>query len=307
MTKKKSTATTVYKSNLLINARYSLKLCEHRVILLCLQKIKNPKDPNTPRTFRLTADDYSRQFRTSKTNAYRDLKEALDSLWQREVFLDHTTEVEQETGRIVNERWRKIRWVTSQEYVSGQGWAEVTFHEEMMPLLTALKGRFSSYDSSHVSLFQSTYSHRIYELLIQFRDFGRREFELEQLSSILELEGKYANWSDLRRFVIDTAVKEINGHSDIDVTYETRKRGRAVAYITFYFHHKAQQSLLIEAPEEAQNKIEHAWERQGYRSPGEYQEALELARRHGVTFHSAKDFVNFRARMGAGMIKPGSV
>src|SRR5690606_40827155 len=60
--------------------------------------------------------------------------------------------------RSVNERWRKIRWVTSQEYVSGQGWAEVTFHEEMMPLLTALKGRFSSYDSSHVSLFQSTYS-----------------------------------------------------------------------------------------------------------------------------------------------------
>src|SRR5690606_30247585 len=201
MSKRKNTATTVYKSNLLINARYSLKLSEHRVILLCLQKI-NPKDSNSPRTFRLEAADYARQFRTSRPNAYRDLKEALDGLWEREVYIDLSTEIDQEGGKIVNERYRRIRWVVSQEYAKGQGWAEVTFHEEMMPFLTALKGRFSSYDTAYVSLFQSAYAHRIYELLIQYRDFGRREFEVKVLSAILELDGKYQNWSDLRRFVI---------------------------------------------------------------------------------------------------------
>lgn len=296
MTRKKTT-TTVYKSNLLINARYSLKLCEHRVILLCLQKIKNPADPNTPRTYRLHADDYARQFKTTKSNAYRDLKEALDGLWQREVYLDHTQEIDSNTGRVISERWRKIRWVTSQEYASGQGWAELTFHEEMMPFLTALKGRFSSYDSVYVSLFQSTYSHRIYEMLIQYRDFGRREFELDELMEILELNGKYKKFADFRRFVLDAAVREINTHSDIEVHYETRKTGRAVTHILFVFAHKMQQALLIEQPAETQSKIEMAWETQGYRTPGEYREAMELAQRHGIRFHSAKDYFAFLMRL----------
>ena len=43
---------------------------------------------------------------------------------------------------------------------------------------------------------------------------------------MFELQNKYPVWADLKRWVIDQAVKEINEFSPLSVTYETKKTGR---------------------------------------------------------------------------------
>jgi plasmid replication initiation protein len=292
MTKKKKT--TVYKSNLLVEARYSLKLCEHRLLLLCIAQIDPTSSP--PQTsFRVHAEDYSRQFRVRLSNAYRDLQEAVDSLWARELTVEHEREID-ESGKVVNERFRQVRWITERGYATGEGWAELTFYEKLMPYLTNLKNRFSLYDMKDVSLFRTTYAHRIYEWLAQYRKIGVRDLELDWMIDRLELDGKYKLWNDFRRNVLDLALRDINRTSDMDVKYEPIKSGRAVRSVRFVFQPRLQQMLPIEPPGEAQAKIEHAWESQGYRTPGEYREAMSVAEKHGVAFHNARDYFRFQIR-----------
>ena len=48
----------------------------------------------------------------------------------------------------------------------------------------------------------------------------------------------YALFADLRRKVIDTAVKEINLYSDLDVSWKPIKEGRKVVKIAFCITHK---------------------------------------------------------------------
>ena len=52
------------------------------------------------------------------------------------------------------------------------------------------------------------------------------EISVVDLRWMFELQNKYPVWADLKRWVIDQAVKEINEFSPLSVTYETKKTGR---------------------------------------------------------------------------------
>ena len=222
------TKNLVVKSNRLIEAGYKLTLQEQRIILFCITKIK-PKEPLPSKTFCISASDYAEMFGIKAKNAYKELKETINSLYNRNVKIyNRESNIEGE-----------LRWVQKKLYFNNDGYAEVTLTDELIPFLSELQETFTMYNIENVSGMKSVYAIRMYELLKQFKIFGKRKITLDWLRERLQIEGIYSAFADLKRRVIDPALKEINELSDLSVSYSLDKQNsRKVKEIEFIFHKK---------------------------------------------------------------------
>ena len=67
----------------------------------------------------------------------------------------------------------------------------------------------------------------------RFLSLGKCEYSLEYLRQLLDLKNKYSNVKDLRRWVLEPAVNELNTHTNIDVMMEPLREGRKVIGFAF--------------------------------------------------------------------------
>ena len=93
-----------------------------------------------------------------------------------------------------------------------------------------------------VLAFGSRYSLRLYEIVALRVGLDHKTsemFDLEDLRSRLGVPvGKMKAWADLRRFVLEPAIAEVNQLSGLKVAYEVVKRRRAVTAITLSWAQK---------------------------------------------------------------------
>ena len=113
--------------------------------------------------------------------------------------------------------------------------ARVVLHEDVLPYLTQLKTQFTQIMLNDVTGFGSYYSYRIYLMMMQFKTTGYCAINLEDFRKALELEDKYEATKDLRKWVIDTAINEINEKSPYKVKYEMLKTGRRFTHLELKF------------------------------------------------------------------------
>lgn len=138
--------------------------------------------------------------------------------------------------------WLKVTMLASAEYLKGQGIIELEVSEKLRPYLVDLKNNFTSYKLHSVLSLTSKYAKRIYELASQWKDIGEtRIYSLDEFKFMLALKdplGKeqeqYVQISNLKKFVLDIAVKQINEHTDLQVSYELIKEGRSYQQVRFY-------------------------------------------------------------------------
>lgn len=225
----------VVKSNRLIEASYRLGLNEQRIILHSICRCREEQKglfPDLPVT--ITADAFAKQFPSiDKTNVYRQLKEAMDALYDRSVTI-HDTDPASGHARV-----RKTRWVSEAAYVDGSGNIQVIFTPEVIKYITRLEGEFTSYQLEKVGHMTSAHAVRMYELLAQHRDFGTRTFNLAWLRDVLQIEpGEYKLTADFKKWVLDASVEQINKHGDITVSYKPKKTGRAITDFVFKIRDK---------------------------------------------------------------------
>jgi plasmid replication initiation protein len=286
----------VRKSNNLIQARFRLNVNEYRLLLYCASKIK-PKDPDVSAVFHIHGKDYAEMWDIDEKNAYKQIKEGLDSTWDRE-FLEWMPK-----GKNGEPAWRRRRFVITQEYNPGEGYGAIELHPDFLQHLIDLRDQYTDYALRNVMHLKSFNTIRIYELLCQYRKIGHRSFTVEWFRQILSLDETYPRWSDLRKHIIRPSLKMITEHTDIEVIKNdksdcvtTRARGNKVISFEVNFRHKAQQTLDLDEPV-LLTTDEPEWQREGYASPGEYREAQGLQRTHGVRFDSAKAFLVYRASL----------
>jgi len=117
----------------------------------------------------------------------------------------------------------------------GDGGAEIHFSSHIIPYLTKLRegGNFTIYQLENIGGLKSAYSIRMYELLVQYKTLGSRDIPLSELRKMLCLGDKYKTMSNLKTWVIDLSIKEINEHTNIQVSYKNIKRGRAITGFSF--------------------------------------------------------------------------
>jgi plasmid replication initiation protein len=220
----------VVKSNRLMEASYRLNLVEQQMILFAICRSRENQKGFTPDTaVTIRAADFAAQFGSDINGIYSRLKEAVRTLYERSIKMH---DIDPVSGR---PRVTETRWISDKSYIDGTGQIQLTFAPKIIPFITRLgeDGGFTSYRLEKIGGMSSSHAVRLYELLIQYLSIGQREIELEWFRTTLAIEGQYKAIKDLKKYVIDLAVDQINKHSDIDVSYTQRKTGRTVTHLTF--------------------------------------------------------------------------
>ena len=252
MKKGKRQMTHVVKDNALINASYNLELVEQRIVLQAIVKARETEtgfDTKTP-VF-IHASEYEKQYNVTKDGAYKALKDAVLSLFERQF-----------SYREINERGNtenvRSRWVSEVRYVDAEATVKLIFSPAVASMCSRLERHFTSYDLDQIAGLSSKYAVRLYELVIAWKATGKTPvFKLQDFRDKIGLldENEYSTMSNFKKFVLDLAVDQINEHTDIKLTYEQHKTGRTITGFSFKFKQKVKQQK-IEQQQRDQNTID---------------------------------------------------
>lgn len=228
----------VTKSNTLVTAAYRLTLSEQRLILAAICKL-DPRKP-MPTSVNVLAADYSAIYGVPISRCYEQMKEAADHLYERDIKTFDKKGMERK------------RWVDKARYACGEGKVEICFTVHVMPYLSILHSKVTSYDLHRVARLETVHAFRLFEMLMQFRATGWAYFEVDTLRMTLGLSDAYQRFNNFRQRVIDPSVAELRHKSHLDIEYELIKDGRNVIALKFTFADLDKRALAREG--DAQQK-----------------------------------------------------
>lgn len=233
----------VVKSNHIIEASYRLSVAEQRVILSAISQVRRDQPVTDTVLYSVTAAEIAQLCGTDPKTAYRDLQTAAERLQTRRV----TLLLEPDGVTIRSKRRRVTCWVQTVDYIDQEGRIEMRFGKDILPYLTGLQREFTRYALSDVAKMTSAYGIRLYEVLVQWPE-GHRVVEVTDLRRWLQLEDRYPLMADLRRWVIEPAIEQINEHSPLMVSWSQRKTGRRVTHLVFDYAPKKPVKAVSKAP-----------------------------------------------------------
>lgn len=239
MKKGKQQMTKVVKDNVLINASYSLDLVEQRIVLQGIVKSRETEKGFTDSNpVSIHASEYEKQFSVTKDAAYKALKDAVLSLFERQFTF---TELEKGKLKVV-----KSRWVSQIAYIDDLAEVQIIFSPAVASMCSRLEKHFTSYDLAQVANLSSKYAVRLYELVIAWRSTGKTpEFSLAEFRNQLGLlDNEYTPMNNFKKYVLELAVAQINEHTDIKLDYEQHKKGRTISGFSFRLKSKVKQQKI---------------------------------------------------------------
>ena len=234
----------VVQANELVLAAYTMTTKEKQLLLSCISRIDSrPSAANiTKQTkFTVTVEEVAKIFFNDRTkkNAFRDLEQASNRLFDREVLI-----------ALDDDKTLRTRFVSGVLYDPKGDQITITFAEDVLPYLTQLKANFTKYKLMEVSELSSIHSIRLYELIVcwigQFQ-YSKR-FDLDDFRYVMGIKDKYKQFGQLRERVIETAIEEVNESTNYKITveYHKKSRGKGYAGLTFKFHKKILDKLTSE-------------------------------------------------------------
>jgi len=226
---------TVTQSNRLVEASHTLTLNEKRLVLAAASMIDPRKPLPKDGYFTIRADSFAEVFGIDVAHAYEALNDAATKLFERDI------RCYAKNGKIVE----RLRWVFHVKYKEGQGCVELGFSPKVLPHLTMLNKEFTSYQLKQIGRLSSFYAIRLYELMSQFHKLGQRECTLAQLRQMFDLGDKYQDVKDMRKRVLNPALKELNAGTDLAVEVEPRRSGRKIIGFSFTIQKTDQMALAL--------------------------------------------------------------
>jgi len=225
----------VAMSNALVQSGYALTLNEKRLVALAASKIDSRKPMKSP-SIRVTAAEFEKTYDVAQKVSFRDLRAAGRGLFDRKI-----TFIEQgKKGQIITD----IRWVNKAKYYEGEGWIELQFYDELLPHLTKLTERFTTYKLEQSKALKKIYSWRILELMMMHKSHGHFEMNLDEFIKVLELPKSYQAFGEMRRKVLEPSIKELSKNSGYHVEYTALKAGRKVKRLVFDFYPQKQMDFF---------------------------------------------------------------
>lgn len=216
----------VVKSNQVIEASYQLSTIEQRLVLAAISHIPKGQTVTDEVLYTVSVADLQ-LLGVNQTTAYRDIKEGVNKLYERSIHI------------WVDNKSIKIRWVQEIQFMDSQGVIGIRFSKPLLPFISNLSREFTKYALSDIAGMSSAYAIRVYELIAQYKSLGQREIAVVDLRNMLELGTRYVLFADLKRWVIDMAVDQINQYSPLNVSYKLKKTGKKVSHVVFYCEQKA--------------------------------------------------------------------
>lgn len=211
----------VIKANELIQHRtHMLSVQEQKIILFLISQLKPDQKEFEYQTFDIIDFCEACGIDASQGKNYADLRKSVQTLSDKSMWV-----IGQETDTL-------MRWISNAKIEKGQGKIEIRFDEEMKPFLLELKNRYTQFDLIYTLTMRSKYSVRLYEILKSYEKIGAPvQLSLDRFQQLIGSE--YGRWQDIKRRIVEPAIKEINEVGDLRVLYTTKKKGKAIVGITF--------------------------------------------------------------------------
>ena len=261
----------VVMDNKLIRASYKLTVNEIRLILVAISQMPKDDGPVDPKkAYYITKNDFVR-LGVDPKNVARDIRSACKELLSRVVTIktpigDLDTHWVHNVLHFKSEVFERLKKEhpdaeSDEEFISSLRLhnlmdslpmiansddnliARVVLHEDIIPYISQLREQFTQLMLDDVVDFGSFYSYRVYLMMMQFRSTGICTIKISDLRETLELKDKYEATKDLRKWVVVTAVDEINEKSPFNVTYDMTKTGRKFTHLVLKFKPKKKDAI----------------------------------------------------------------
>jgi plasmid replication initiation protein len=222
------TAVQVRQHNAITNARYEYSEMQLDIFLYLLSSLRKDQPDGV---YEISVGEMSKL--TGKKYNYQQLRLATEGMGSR-MF-----EIPNETDKKGRQVWRQMWMFDRVDYVHGTGIIEIEFTRTIQPYLFDLKANFTSFQLYSALRLGSKHAKRIYTLCSQWKDKGQTpEYVIEEFKRTIGLindkgDMEYAEITMFKKFVLDIAVKQINEHTDLEIGYTLKKRGRSFQNITF--------------------------------------------------------------------------
>ena len=227
------------QSNTITNARYDFDACQLDILFCCMGQIHDTD---------------------SETKLYvihtSEIEQMTGRAWNYQQFREATEQMGSRMFEIRAEKSYTQFWLFQRvHYVLGEGRIEIMFTVDSIALLKELKNNFTTFELQSALRMTSKYAKRIYQLCSQWKDLGQSKkfpiLEFKHNIGLVDAKGNedYDRIGNFKARVLDLAVKQINEHSDVRISYEMegeRGRKKPLKYITFYVTKQASGELPLE-------------------------------------------------------------
>lgn len=223
-------------SNYITRSAQTLNLVEKRILMAGIAKLGGVNGE-----IKLTAQEYADTYDVDMSTAYRELKNAVNSLMKR--YLSWQVNDGKHIGTLT------CVWVQGYKYFKEEGYVKFKFSEYVFPFLFELEREFTKYQLQQAAALRSIYSWRLLEMFEQMKDktdgSGWLSMSIEEFWHAVEATESYrANFQLLRKRVIEPAIKELTEKDGWLIEWEVRKRGRKVSNLLFKFERNPQGGLF---------------------------------------------------------------
>ena len=239
----------IAQSNALTSSRYNFSPTEKNVIYHIIKKVRQDYIEGTMQrdlwdNMYVTIDsaDLSRIADSDHTERAR---KALRDLRHKDI------EIEDENGN-----WLNVGFINYAQYKAKTKQYEIEVSKKIMPHLVELAKNFTSYSLTVAISLKSRYSQRFYEWAHQYlgKNSGTFFLDIEDLCEMLKLGVGYKLKADIKRRVLDVAMKELkdlydNGGCELWLEYYEQGRGAKTRFF-FKIHTREEAAKQQEAPED---------------------------------------------------------
>lgn len=223
-----ATTNSVTKSNALVRAYYKYGLIEKRVTELLVSQLNPLRTDNQFQEIQLTALEYADTFKVDTRHAYEHLSKAVHSLMRTVITIPEGDDLIEMT------------LMARAYYKKSQGKIICTFNPLIIPHLAGMRSCFTKYPLAKAVEFRSSYTWRLYELLMSWnmntkgKIKGNITIAVDELREMLGVPESY-RFDNFNKQVISIAQKELKQKAGISIKVERVKTGRRITHLKLIF------------------------------------------------------------------------
>jgi plasmid replication initiation protein len=211
--------TKKYISNEAINARYDFTSLEIDVMIAIITAIQQSRDNQD--TLSIHVRDIAGEYQVHGST-YENIRSAIRSLLTKPF----------EVYNAANKAYHIAAIITSATIHQHTGVIDVTVSPTLRTILVNVMTNYTGFHVECILRLKSKYAKRFYLLACQFAKTHIRTIKIQELRKMLKIEDKFPVFSDLKRRVIDPAVKEVSQLTDLHITIELHKSGKSYESLT---------------------------------------------------------------------------
>lgn len=220
----------VVSNRLIQNSYFDLNMIPLKTLLYSISKIQKDDAPNKVYSISIRNLCQVCNMRIKGTNTYKGRNGVVYKA-MRELRAKHL-DLFDEQGRAFNTGWfSKVKMENDNDTVY------YTFDSDLMPYLFNLTNEMGGFTISVMEIvcaLETPQGIRLYLFLRSIASLGQKQrIDLDTIRERTGNAGRYELYADVRRFILNPAIEDINKYSDIDVSYLIHKEGRKVVALDF--------------------------------------------------------------------------